>query len=95
MTLDVLDIVFHLATIGPTKTDDPSHRTTIHKGHVAQDLDLRCECNCAQLAVFDTFIDPNQRSFPIKITCQGQGNAVLCLICCILGWIKLDSQALL
>src|SRR6185295_6493240 len=35
--LDTLDIVFHLATIGAAQTDDPSHLTTIHKGHVVED----------------------------------------------------------
>src|SRR3989344_1151137 len=93
--LDALDIVFQLPTIGSAQAAEPSHLTTIHKGYVVKDLDLRCEGNRSQLAIFDAFIDPNQRSFPIEFACHGQRDTVLCTVRYVFGWIKLNSHALL
>jgi hypothetical protein len=40
-SLDIFDIVFHLATIGTAQTDDPSRFTTVYKRHVVQDFGFR------------------------------------------------------
>ena len=93
--LDTFDIMFYLATIGSAQAYDPSHLTTIYKGHVVEDLGLRRERNHAQLGVLEAIVDSNQRSVPIEIGCQSQGDTVLCLIRCVFGWIELNSHALL
>jgi hypothetical protein len=93
--LDTFDIVFYLATIGSAQAYDPSHLTTIHKGHAVEDLGLRCERYHAQLGVLEAIVDPNQRGFPIELGCQGQGDAVLLLIRGVFGWIELNLHALL
>jgi hypothetical protein len=93
--LDTFDIVFYLATIGSAQAYDPSHLTTIYKGHVVEDLGLRRERYHAQLSVLEAIIDPNQRSVPIEIGCQGQGDTVLRLIRGVFGWVELNSHALL
>ena len=87
--------MFHLALIGSAQADDPSHFATFHKGYVLEDLGLRCESDDAQLAVFKPVVDPNQRSFPIEFACQGQRDTVLRPVRYVLGWIELDSHALL
>jgi hypothetical protein len=93
--LDTFDIVFYLATIGSAQAYDPSHLATIYKGHVVEDLGLRRERYHAQFGVIEAIVDPNQRSVPIEISCQSQGNAVLRLIRSVFGWIELNSHALL
>ena len=67
-SLDIFDIVFHLATIGTAQTDDPSRFTTVYKRHSEQDFGLRSERNHSHLAVFDPVINPQQRSFPVEFT---------------------------
>jgi hypothetical protein len=93
--LDTFDIVLHLSTIGSAQAYDPSHLATIYKGHVVEDLGFLRERYHAQLAVFEAIIDPNQRGFPIELDCQRQGDAVLCLIRGVFGWIELNSHSLL
>lgn len=84
-----------LATIGAATADDPSHRTTINKGHVVEDSGLRRQRDHSRLAVFDPFVYPYQRGFPIEIFREGQGHAVLFPIGDVLGRIELDSHVLL
>jgi hypothetical protein len=93
--LDTFGIVFYLATIGSAQAYDPSHLTTIYKGHVVEDPGLRRERYHAQLGVLEAIVDPNQRSVPIEFGCQSQGDAVLRLIRSVFGWIELNSHALL
>ena len=57
--LDTFDILCYLATIGSAQAYDPSHLTTIYKGHLIEDLGLRRERDHAQLSVLEAIVDPN------------------------------------
>jgi hypothetical protein len=93
--LDTFDIAFYLATIGSAQAYDPSHLATIYKGHLVEDFRLRRERYHLQLGVLEAIVDPNQRSVPIEIGCQGQGDTVFRLIRDVFGWIELDLHVLL
>lgn len=93
--LDIFDIVYYLATIGLAQANNPSHLATFNKCYVVEDASLWCECDHAQLAVLlEAVIDPNQRSFPIELVCQGKRNAMFRLVCYIFGLIELDLHYL-
>src|SRR5436305_7564997 len=64
-----LDIMFHLATIGAAKADDP-HFASINKGHVVQDASFRSERDHACLVVLEPVVDPYQSSLPIELNGQ-------------------------
>lgn len=87
--------MFHLTTIVAAQADDASRLATINKGHVVKDAGCRCERDHARLAVFDPFIHPHQRGFPIEIDRQCQRNAMLVLVRQVLGRIELDCMDLM
>ncbi len=93
--LDILDIVLHLTTIGSTQTYDSPHVTAVNEGHVAQRFRLRCERDHAQFGITESFVNPYQRSIPIKLARHSKTDAMLRLIGSVFGCLKLDSHALL
>ncbi len=93
--LEVLDIVFDLTSIGAAKADDPSRVVAIDKCHVVEGAGFWGEGDHSRLAVVKPRIDPHQRSFPVEFTGKSQRHAVLGLVREILGWVELDTHALL
>jgi hypothetical protein len=92
--LETLDIVRHLSTCGSAQTNNSPRVATFNKGYVVKDRSLWRECDHSQFVVFKAVINPNKRSIPIECFRQGQRYAVICTIYRILGWIELDSHAL-
>src|SRR3954467_5945909 len=91
-SLDTLGIVFHLTTIGAAQADDPSHFAAVYKGHVVEDLRLRCERDHSRLSVVEPVVAPYQRGFPVELGGQTQRDAMLRLVHQIFGWIELDPH---
>lgn len=93
--LDAFDIVLHLTTVGAAQADDSSRVASIYKRHVVQGVSLRGERDHSQLGLVKPIINPHQRSFPIEIGCQGQGDTVFGLVPLVFDRIELDSHFLL
>src|ERR1035438_1964736 len=93
--LETFGIVLYLTTIGAAKADDPSSGDTIYKRHVVQNPGVRSERDHSHFVVLKPIINPHQRGFPIELDRHDQGHAVFRLVCIILGWIELDTHALL
>jgi len=93
--LDCFDIVLYLAAVSPAKANDPSACAVVDKRHVIEDVRVRRKSNHSQLVVLELLIQPNQSGFPIKFSCQRQGDTMFCLVCLIFGLIELDPHSLL
>ena len=94
--LVILDIVFHLSTIGAAQADDPSHFASINKGNVVQDPGFRCERDHARLAILGTDRLPRPTPLPSRARLPGpEKRRALLDSLGVLGWVELEMHPLL
>jgi hypothetical protein len=88
-------MVLHLSTIGAAQADEPLHLATVHKSDAVENTRLRCERNHALFTVFDAVVHPHQRSIPIDLNRQAQGDAALLPVRSVFGGVELELHYLL
>lgn len=87
--------MFDLAAIGPPQTDNSEHFTSLDEGDIEKSRRFRGEGDHTQFAILKTLVNPDQSCIPVEFARKSQRDTVLCLICQIFVWIKLNLRLLL